>query len=754
VFQIKTVEKEIGGRGFSLETGRMARQANGSVVLRYGDTMVLVAATSGKPREGIDFFPLTMDYREKTGAAGKIPGGFFKREGAPTQKEVLTMRMMDRPIRPLFPDGFKAEIQIQAFVLSADPELDPDMLAINGASAALTISDIPFNGPVGAVRIGLIDDELIVNPTHEQRGESDLDLVVVGTAHSVTMVEAGAREVTEEKMLEAIALGHEAVKELCGMQESLREQAGEEKIEFTPPAVDEAVGAEFRSRYTDGMRAAFSNEGKLAKARALKALREDAVEALVPGEEKDPLKVKEVKSFFHDLETETIRAMALEGTRIDGRGSADIRPIECEVGLLPRAHGSALFTRGETQAIVTATLGTTRDEQVIDGLQEEVRKQFILHYNFPPFSVRETKPIRGPSRRDKGHGALAERAIEPVLPDHETFGYTVRVVSDILESNGSSSMATVCGGTLSLMDAGVKIRRPVAGIAMGLVMDGDNVQILSDILGAEDHAGDMDFKVAGTQNGITALQMDIKMTGVPADVMAAALDQARDGRIFILRKMLQSLSRPRAEISDHAPKMYRVQIPRDKIGLLIGPGGKNIRRIQEETGTTLDVQDDGTVTVFGVKTEGAKAARDEIEMLGREAKLDEIYTGRIVSMKDFGCFIELWSGTEALCHISELSDEYLSKVEDAVNMGDEIEVKVISIDDAGRVKVSRRAVLTGATAAESASSSGGRSGGGRRDDRRGGRGGDRGGRGGDRGGRGGDRGGRGGDRGGDRGRRS
>ncbi len=750
MFDVKTADREIGGRSFSLETGRMARQANGSVVVRYGDTTVLVASTMGTPRAGIDFFPLTMDYREKTSSAGKIPGGFFKREGRPTMKEILTMRMMDRPIRPLFPDGFKAEVQIQAFVLSADPELDPDLAAINGASAALSISNIPFNGPVGAVRVGCVDDEFIINPTHAERAESSLDLIVVGTENAVTMVECGAQELSEDKMLEAIKLGHETIKDLCALQNSLREQAGEEKVEFTPPQVDADLVGELRSKFGDAVRGAYGAEGKLAKSTALKAVRSEAIELFVPGEDKDIAKVKEVKNLFHDLENETVRAMALEGTRIDGRSSTDIRPIECEVGLLARAHGSALFTRGETQAIVTATLGTANDEQIVEGLQEEVRSKFLLHYNFPPFSVRETRPIRGPGRREIGHGALAERSVAPVLPDHDTFPYTLRVVSDILESNGSSSMATVCGATLALMDAGVKIRRPVAGIAMGLMMDDDRTQILSDILGTEDHCGDMDFKVAGTQNGITALQMDIKTSGVPFDIMAQALEQARTGRLTILRKMLKTLSRPRADISEHAPKMFMVNIPRDKIGMLIGPGGKNIRRIQEETQATINVEDDGTVKIFAVNTEGAEAARAEVEMLGKEAQMNETYKGKVVSMKDFGVFIELWPGTEALCHISELSDKYLDKVEDAVEMGDELEVKVISIDDAGRVKVSRKALLD----PSSTSHEGGESRGGRPDNRRGGRSGgsrDRGGRGGggrDRGGR--DRG-RGGSRGGSRG---
>jgi polyribonucleotide nucleotidyltransferase len=548
---------------------------------------------------------------------------------------------------------------------------------------------------------------------------------------------------SEETMIEAISFGHDAIREICRMQNELRELAGVAKVEFAPPVRDEALRARVKDRFAEPMRAALLTAGKLARSAAVSQVCRQAVEALVPGEVKDAVKIAEVKRAIHDLERDTVRAVILEGGRVDGRTSTDIRPITGEVGLLPRSHGSALFTRGETQAIVTCTLGTTSDEQIIDGLQDEVRKRFMLHYNFPPFCVREVKPIRGPGRREIGHGALAERAIEAVLPEHDAFPYTIRVVSDILESNGSSSMATVCGTTLALMDAGVKIRRPVAGIAMGLVAEGDRFQVVSDILGTEDHCGDMDFKVAGTQNGITALQMDIKMTGVPRDVMAKALDQARIGRLSILRSMLKTLSRPRDEISKYAPKTFRVTIPKDKIGMLIGPGGKNIRRIQEETSSTVDVQDDGTVTIFSTSTEGAEAARAEIELLGREAKVGDVYKGRVISIKDFGCFLELWAGTEALCHISELSDEYLARVEDAVNMGDELEVKVISIDDAGRVKVSRRAAMMGADydpEKDPRRSSGGAP---REGGREGGRGGDRG-----RGGRDGDRGrgGRGGDR--------
>ncbi len=734
MFDVKTVEREVGGRTFQFESGRMARLAHGSVVVRYGDTMVLVAASQGPAREGIDFFPLTMDYREKTSAAGKIPGGFFKREGRPTTKEILTMRMMDRPIRPLFPEGFRQEVQIQAFVLSFDQANEPDICAINGASASLTVSDIPFLGPVGAVRVGLLDGELVLNPTVKQRDDSRLDLVVVGTADAVTMVEAGAKEVSEEDMIRAIEFGHTAVREICTMQNELRELAGVPKVEFERPVKDEGIEEALRSRFGEEMRAALTAEGKLAKSLALSTLKEKVIEELVPGDEKDPARVKLVRNAFGDLEKATIRAMVLEGRRIDGRSTTDIRPISCEVGLLPCAHGSALFTRGETQALVTTTLGTTRDEQVIDGLEEEFRKKFLLHYNFPPFCVREVRPIRGPGRREIGHGALAERAISAVMPEHDDFPYTIRVVSDVLESNGSSSMATVCGATLSLMDAGIRIRRPVAGIAMGLVVEGEEYRILTDILGAEDHCGDMDFKVAGTQNGITALQMDIKVGGVSYDMMAEALDQARIGRISILRTMLQALSRPRSEISPNAPKMHKLTIPREKIGLLIGPGGKNIRRIQEETGSTLDVADDGTVMIFAANTEGAEAARREVELLSREAKVGEVYKGKVVSIKDFGCFLELWPGTEALCHISELSDGYLDRVDEAVKLGDELEVKVIAIDDSGKVKVSRRALLPGGDAPRPGNSGGSRRGGsggsrgGRRNDRRGGsRGGSRGG---------------------------
>ncbi|MEN8148426.1 MAG: polyribonucleotide nucleotidyltransferase, partial [Planctomycetota bacterium] len=729
MFDKKTVKREIGGRTFSLATGQVARQAGGAVLVQVAETVVLVCATDGGPREGLDFFPLTMDYREKTAAAGKIPGGFFKREGRPNNKEILTMRMMDRPIRPLFPDGFRSDIQVMASVLSADTENDSDILAINGASAALSISAIPFNGPVGAVRVGQVDGELVLNPTYPQREESDLDLVIVGTDNAVTMVECGARELTEERMLEAIAFGHEAVKEFCAMQNELRELAGKEKAAVTPPEKDEELYGKVFGEYEAAIRTAMETEGKFAKGAAIKAVRNGAIEVLVPDAAENPDAVKAVKKVFYDLEKHVIRQKALEGVRVDGRGPTDIRDIECEVSFLPRTHGSALFTRGETQALVQTTLGTTDDEQIIDGLQDEYRKNFLLHYNFPPYSVGETRRLFGPGRREIGHGALAERAIQPVLPEHESFPYTIRITSEITESNGSSSMATVCGGTLSLMDAGVKIRRPVAGIAMGLVMEDDRHQILSDILGAEDHSGDMDFKVAGTQNGITALQMDIKMTGVPEDVMAQALNQARDGRIYILRKMLQALNRPRAEISAHAPKMFSVQIPKDRIGMLIGPGGKNIRRMQEDYACSINVDDDGMVKIFSVNSEGAGKARDEVELLGKEAKMDEVYKGRVISTKDFGCFLELWPGTEALCHISELSDGYLDRVEDAVSIGDELEVKVIAIDDSGRVKVSRKAVLTGSSGGgdgdggaprEKSSRGGGRDRGGRGDRNRGG----------------------------------
>jgi len=688
-------EKVIGGKKITFETGKLGKLASGSVVVRIGDTIVFTAAVDGPVRPGLDFFPLTMDYREKPSAVGRIPGGFFKREGRPTTKEILTMRCMDRPIRPLFAEGYKGDVQIQAMVLSADTENDPDILGVNGASASLHVSDIPFHGPVGAVRVGFVGGHLVINPTHSERKTSLLDLVVAGTKDAVTMVEAGAKELSEEKMLEAIAFGHKAVQEICELQEELRRDGGSPKQEVVPPTRDEklaaAIDGAFSKQVADALR---TKGGKLAKNRAYDAVKKACVAEFAPDAATRPEQASAVKGFFEESAKKAFRELTLSGTRQDGRKHDEIRPIECEVGLLPRAHGSALFTRGETQAIVSTTLGTSLDEQIIDGLMEEERKRFLLHYNFPSFSVREVKPIRGPGRREIGHGNLAERAIEAVLPEHDGFPYTIRIVADILESNGSSSMATICGGTLSLMDAGVKIRQPVAGVAMGLITDGKRTAILSDIAGKEDAWGDMDFKVAGTPQGITALQMDIKARGLSHEIMAKALDQAKAGRIHILRKMFDTLNKPREETSKYAPRSYKVKIPVDKIGALIGPGGKNIRRIQEESKTEIAVEDDGSVTIYATTPEGMDMARRQVEGLAAVAQVGGVYEGPVVSVKDFGAFVEFLPGQEGLVHVSELSDGYVKNPADIVKKGDMLKVKVVGFEErSGKVRLSRKAII-------------------------------------------------------------
>ncbi|MHC4924136.1 MAG: polyribonucleotide nucleotidyltransferase [Planctomycetota bacterium] len=740
-------ERSIGGATLSIETGKMGKLASGSVVVRLGDTMVFVAAVDGPVRPGLGFFPMTMDYREKTSSAGKIPGGFFKREGRPTEKEILTMRMMDRPIRPLFEKGYLADVQIQAQVISSDVENDGDVLAMNGASAALTLSDIPFLGPLGAVRVGHKDGEFMINPTLAQRAESDLDLIVGGTAEAVTMVEAAANEVSEETMLAAIAAGHEVVKELCAMQVELREEAGDEKQSVTAPTVDEELKDKIEKAYYDKIFETQMTLGKLQNQRAMRVVRDACVEEFTDADS-DADHVKRVKEYYDAAAKKAFRDQTLTGTRTDGRKGDEIRQIDTEVGFLPRAHGSSLFTRGETQALVTCTLGTSLDEQIVDGLGETTRNRFMLHYNFPAFSVREVKPIRGPGRREIGHGNLAHRAIAPVLPDHDDFPYTLRIVADILESNGSSSMATVCGGIQSMMDAGVPVKQPVAGVAMGLVTDGERTVILSDIAGKEDAWGDMDFKVAGTHQGITALQMDIKITGLKPEIMAAALEQAKAGRVHILRRMLDTLAKPREDTSEYAPRSHKVKIPVDKIGALIGPGGKNIRALQEDTGAKIAVEDDGSVTIYATSPEGMERAKAQIDGMAAVPEVGRDYEGKVVSIKDFGCFVEFLPTQEGLVHVSELSDQYVDDPTKEVNVGDVIKVKVVGFEErSGKVRLSRKAILMEEKGLEYKADEGPKRGGGRGGDR-GGRGGDRGrGRGGDRGrGRGGDRGGRGGDR--------
>jgi polyribonucleotide nucleotidyltransferase len=688
------VEKQIGANVLSIETGYLAKQASGACLVRYGDTVVLTAMATGAPRVGGgDFFPLTCDYRERTAAAGKFPGGFIKREGRPTTKETLTSRLMDRPIRPLFPDWFRDEVQIQAMVLASDRQNDPDVLAMNGASAALSISPLPFQGPIGSVRLGHINGQFVPFPTQDELEESDLDLIVSGSRDAVLMIEGFAREMHEDRMLEAILEAHRLVKEICDLQLELVSKLHVEKRQFEVPPPDGTFDL-LRQRYYNDFKTAKTTAGKHARAEAVGALKERVKAELIPDPTAegaiDPAKFGHA---WHELESRVMRDLILSGTRADGRDGKTLRAIECQVDLLPRVHGSALFQRGETQALVTVTLGTGRDEQRVDGLIDEYSKKFMLDYNFPSYSVGEVRPIRGPGRREIGHGALAERSVKPVLPDPDDFPYTVRVISDILESNGSSSMASVCGATLGLMTAGVPITNPVAGISIGLVKEANQWTLLTDIIGDEDHYGDMDFKIAGTQNGITGIQLDLKINGIEADIIKATLAQAREARMEILRKMLTAIPRPKSTISEWAPRLLRTKIPPDKIGALIGPGGKTIRGIQESTGAVLEVEDDGTVIIASNDAAGAQAALDRVEALTASVQIGRIYHGRVTSVKEFGAFVEILPGRDGLCHISELSDEYVKSVADVCSVGDEVPVKVIAIDEQDRVKLSRKQAL-------------------------------------------------------------
>jgi polyribonucleotide nucleotidyltransferase len=677
-----------------METGALAKQAAGSCLVRYGDTVTLVAAATGPPRPGIDFFPLTCDYRERVAAAGKFPGGFLKREGRPTTKEVLTARLMDRPIRPKFPDWFHGEVQVMSFVLASDRQNDGDVLAMNGASASLCLSPAPFQGPIGSVRLGYVDGQFVPFPTHDALEESDLDLIVSGTKEAILMIEGFAREMPDERMVEAILKAHEYVRTICEMQDELVEQAGVAKMEYEAPAPD-GVYDTLKEKYYDEFKAAKQTEGKLARAEACDALKKRAIAEMIP----DPLAegaiaAERFESAWHELERRVVRDLILSGTRSDGRDAKSLREIHCEVDLLPRVHGSALFQRGETQALVTVTLGTGRDEQRVDGLVEEYSQKFMLHYYFPPFSVGECRPIRGPGRREFGHGALAERSVKPVLPHPEAFPYTIRIISDILESNGSSSMASVCAATLGLMAAGVPISNPVAGISIGLVKESDDRWVLlTDILGDEDHHGDMDFKIAGTQNGVTGIQLDLKIGGISEEIIRATLAQSREARIEILRGMLTAIPRPRSTISDWAPRLLRTHIDPDKIGLLIGPGGKTIRAIQDATGAMIEVEDDGTVTISSSIAESAQEALARVEALTASVELGRIYEGRVISIKDFGAFVEILPGKDGLVHISELAEGYVSSVSDVCKVGDMMKVKVIAIDEQDRVKLSRRQAL-------------------------------------------------------------
>ncbi len=736
------VEKQIGNAVFSLETGELAKQAAGAVLVQYRDTVVLVASATGAPRPGTDFFPLTCDYRERTAAAGKFPGGFIKREGRPTTKEILTCRLMDRPIRPLFPKGFFDEVQVQAMVLSSDRQNDADVLAMNGASAALHVSCLPFQGPIASVRVGRVDGKFIPFPTLDELELSDLDLIVSGSSDAILMIEGFAREMPEADMLEALLFSHAIIKEICQLQNELAEQVGVVKAEY---AVDDDTSMydRLRENYYDRFKDAQQTEGKQNRAEAVKALKEQVLAEVIPNHAADDAckdELAKLANAWHDLASRVVRDLILAGTRPDGRDGKTLREIVCKVNLLPRTHGSALFQRGETQALVTVTLGTSKDEQTVDGVMEEYSKKFMLDYNFPPFSVGETRPIRGPGRREIGHGALAERSVKPVLPSPDDFPYTIRVISDILESNGSSSMASVCGATLGLMSAGVPISNPVAGISIGLVKEAEQWTLLTDILGTEDHHGDMDFKIAGTQNGITGIQLDLKIDGISEEIIRATFEQSRQTRIEILRKMLSTIPRPNDDISAHAPRIQQTQIDPEKIGALIGPGGKMIRSIQESTGTVIEVNDEGVVTVASSNKEWLDAAMAKIEAVTASVQVGKIYDGVVTSVKDFGAFVEILPGRDGLCHISELSSGYVSNVEDFCSVGDEMKVLVIDVDGNDRVKLSRRAALEELGLVDELADRAGEApeGGGERRERSDrDRGGDRGGRGGGRGGRGG-----------------
>jgi polyribonucleotide nucleotidyltransferase len=686
------IERQIGASTLSIETGELAKQAAGSCLVQYGETVVLTAAASGAPRPG-DFFPLTCDYRERVAAAGKFPGGFLKREGRPTTKETLTSRLMDRPIRPLFPEWYMDEVQVMSTVLASDRQNDPDVLAMNGASASLCISPLPFQGPIGSIRLGFVDGEIIPFPTTDELVKSELDLIVSGNKESILMIEGFASEMPEDKMAECILAAHQYIRQICEMQEELIAKAGKPKTEYAPPEPNTII-ENLKDRCYDSLRTAKQTEGKQARADACAALKQQIIAEMIPDPKAEGAITPEAFNAAWDaLEQRVVRDLILSGVRADGRDNKKLRPIACRVDLLPRVHGSAIFQRGETQALATVTLGTGRDEQRVDGLLEEYTQKFMLHYYFPPYSVGECRPIRGPGRREIGHGALAERSIKPVLPDPAAFPYTIRIISDILESNGSSSMATVCAATLALMAAGVPISNPVAGISIGLVKEPDRYVLLTDILGEEDHYGDMDFKISGTQNGITGIQLDLKIKGIDEEIVKNTLVQAREARIEILRTMLTGINRPRPEISHWAPRLLRTRIDPEKIGLLIGPGGKMIRSIQDATGAVIEVEDDGTVTVACNKMEGAKEAMAKIEALTASVEIGKIYDGRVTSVKDFGAFVEIIPGKDGLCHISELADEYVSSVADVCKVGDPMQVKVLSIDDQDRVKLSRRAAM-------------------------------------------------------------
>jgi polyribonucleotide nucleotidyltransferase len=685
---------ELGGHTLKLETGHWAKQADGAVVVHYGDTVLLVTAVGEKKaKPEMDFFPLTVEYREKTYAAGKIPGGFFKREGRPRDREIVSARQIDRTIRPLFPDGYRSEVQVICTVLSTNQEHDPDVLGVVGASAALTISDIPFSGPVAAVRVGRINNNFIINPTYSEIEEGDISLVVAGSEESIVMVEGESKEVSENDMLEALKFGHDAIKKIINAQkELLGDLGGVEKRIPEIPEVDEELVKLVHEKSHEKVKKAVRIAEKQERQDEFDAIVEEYKENF--DEEEFEEKKKSISNIIKDMEKKEMRHMILtENVRSDGRGLDDIRPITCEVGVLPRTHGSAVFTRGQTQALATVTLGTKGDEQIIDDLEGDYMKTFMLHYNFPPYSVGEVRFLRGPGRREIGHGLLAEKALARVAPSEQKFPYTIRLVSEVLESNGSSSMATVCGGTLALMDAGVPIKAPVAGIAMGLIKEDDRVAILTDILGLEDHLGDMDFKVAGTREGITAFQMDIKVSGLSYEIMAEALEKARQARFFILDKIVETIESPRESLSQYAPRIITLHINPDKIRDVIGPGGKVIRKIIEETGASIDLEDDGTVFIASTDAEGGKKAKEIIEELTEEAELGKIYKGKVAKVVDFGAFVEILPNQDGLLHISEIDFYRVNKVTDILREGDTVMVKVIGIDNRGKIKLSRKAAL-------------------------------------------------------------
>ncbi|MCZ8520005.1 MULTISPECIES: polyribonucleotide nucleotidyltransferase [Paenibacillus] len=691
----KQVQMDLGGRTLILETGRLAKQANAAVVAKYGDTVILCTVTASSEPKDLDFFPLTVNYEERLYSVGKIPGGFIKREGRPSEKAILASRLTDRPIRPLFPEGFRNDVQIANIVMSVDQDCSPEIAAMIGTSAALSISDVPFNGPVGGVIVGRVDGQFLINPTLEQAEKSDIHLVVAGTKDAIMMVEAGADEVPEEVMLEAIMFGHDEIRKIVAIQEQLVAEAGKPKMEVKLHAVDAEVNAAVRQFAQSRLVEAIKVQEKHARQEAIDAVNAEAKEHFAIVYAETPEKMGDVKETLYDIVKEEVRRLIThDKVRPDGRALDEIRPIECDINLLPRTHGSGLFTRGQTQALSICTLGALGDVQILDGIDLEESKRFMHHYNFPPFSVGEARPLRPPGRREIGHGALGERALEPIIPNEVEFPYTIRLVSEVLESNGSTSQASICASTLALMDAGVPIKAPVAGVAMGLIKDGEHFSILSDIQGMEDHLGDMDFKVAGTAKGVTALQMDIKIDGIDRSILTQSLEQAKVGRMHILNKMLERITEPKTSLSKYAPKIITMQINPDKIRDVIGAGGKIINKIIEETGVKIDIEQDGRVFIASSNQEMNEKARQIIEGIVREVIVGEIYLGTVKRIEKFGAFVEILPGKDGLVHISQLSTERVAKVEDAVKIGDQITVKVTEIDGQGRVNLSRKAVLT------------------------------------------------------------